>query len=278
MIKDQFMLSNLNLKKYILSIAVLLSIVGFTGCKAPQKIAYFQDITEDTILMTNQGEIRIKPDDKLAIIVKTMEPQLSSLFNLEIISDRVGDQNVSLSGMSRYTVTPDGRIDIPVIGVVKVEGMTRSELSGFIKGELMGRNLAKDPVVTVDFSNFGVSVLGDVKNPGRYEINRDKITILEAISLAGDLDIAGKRDNIKVIREENGEARTYTVDLTNLRELSQSPAYYLSQGDVVYVEPNDMKKRQSTTNGNNLYSTGFWISVASLLTSVVTTIGVFVVK
>ena len=181
-----------------------------------------------------------------------MEPQLSSLFNLEIISDRVGDQNVSLSGMSRYTVTPDGTIDIPVIGVVKVEGMTRSELSGFIKGELMGRNLAKDPVVTVDFSNFGVSVLGDVKNPGRYEINRDKITILEAISLAGDLDIAGKRDNIKVIREENGEARTYTVDLTNLRELSQSPAYYLSQGDVVYVEPNDMKKRQSTTNGNNL--------------------------
>lgn len=249
-----------------------------TGCRAPQDIAYFQDVEETTLQIPNQGEIRIKPDDKLAIIIKTMEPQLSSLFNLEIISDRVGDQNISLSGMSRYTVSPQGTIDMPVIGLVKVEGMTRTELAAFIKGELMGRNLAKDPVVTVDFSNFGVSVLGEVNNPGRYEINRDRLTILEALSLAGDLKIEGKRENVKVVRENGGEAKTYKVDLTNLNELTQSPAYYLSQGDVVYVEPSDMKKRQATTNGNNLYSTSFWISVASLLTSVVTTVGVFVVK
>lgn len=260
------------------SLVVFMVSMLFTGCKAPQDIAYFQDVAENTLILPSQGEIRIKPDDKLAIIVKTMEPQLSSLFNLEIISDRVGDNNISLSGMSRYTVSPEGTIDIPVIGIIKVAGMTRTELAAFIKGELMGRDLAKDPVITVDFSNFGVSVLGEVNAPGRYEINRDKLTILEAISLAGDLKIEGKRNNIKVIRENEGEANTYVVDLTNLRELTQSPVYYLSQGDVVYVEPSDMKKRQSTTNGNNLYSTSFWISVASLLTSVVTTVGVFVVK
>ena len=156
--------------------------------------------------------------------------------------------------------------------------MTRSELSGFIKGELMGRDLAKDPIVTVEFINMGVSVLGEVKNPGMYDINQDRISLVEAISMAGDLTLQGQRDNIVVLREENGNVKTYRVDLTNFKDLSQSPAYFLQPGDVIYVEPNDMQKRQTTNNGNNVLSTSFWISVASLLTSVVTTIGVFVTR
>ena len=270
----------------------VLSVLLFsTSCKTPQNIAYFQDTTEESIVIPNPGEIKIEPSDKLSIVVKTMDPALSAMFNLASVTDRIGETNISslasgnysgnsgmTSGISKYTVTPQGTIDFPIIGEIKVAGMTRSELSGFIKGELMGRNLAKDPVVTVEFINLGVSILGEVKNPGLYDLNQDKMTILEAISMAGDLSLQGQRDNIAVLREIDGNVNTYRVDITNFKELSQSPVYYLKQGDVIYVEPNDMQKRQTTTNGNNVYTTGFWISVASLLTSITTTIGVFVLR
>lgn len=276
--------------KLVLTLAVV-STLGLAGCSVPKDVAYFQDVTNETITLPTTGELKIKPNDKLNIIIKTIDPNIAAMFNLNVVSDRLGENLIvnpgagnfrsatnSASGISKYTVSPQGTIDFPAIGEVKVAGMTRSELAGFLKGELMGRNLAKDPVVTVEFANMGVSVMGEVRSPGRYDINQDRVTVLDAISMAGDLELQGKRDNITVLREENGEVKTYKVDLTNFQELAQSPAYYMQQGDVVYVEPNDMKKRQTTTNGNNVYSTGFWISVASLLTSVVTTVGVFVVK
>lgn len=280
------------LKKNILIPGLFSLIVMMTGCSVPKDVAYFQDLTTEAITLPSTGEIKIEPNDKLSIMVKTMDPSLSALFNLNIVTDRAGENPnlstgpgnlrnnavVTSTGVSKYTVTPQGTIDFPVLGELKVAGMTRSELSGFIKGELMGRDLAKDPVVTVEFINMGVSLMGEVARPGLYDINQDKITILDAISMAGDLTLQGKRENIAVLRETNGDVNTYRVDLTNFKELSQSPVYYLRQGDVIYVEPNDMKKRQTTTNGNNIYTTGFWISVASLLTSVVTTVGVFVLR
>lgn len=268
-----------------------LAFILLTGCSAPKNVTYFQDISEESMTLPANGEIKIQPGDKLSIIVKTMDPNLSALFNLSVVSDRVGEGNSMsqgagnyknsenyITGVAKYTVTPTGYIDFPILGDIKVAGMTRSELAGFIKGELMAKELAKDPVVTVEFVNMGISLLGEVNQPGLYGINQDKINILEAISMAGDLTILGQRENVAVIREKDGVVKTYKVDLTNFKELSQSPAYYLQQGDVIYVEPNTNKKRQTTTNGNNLVSTSFWISVASLLTSVVTTIGVFVVK
>lgn len=278
-------------KTSLLTILSLLCLVCFISCKAPKNVAYFQDVAEEAIILPSMGQIKIQPNDKLSILVKTMDPALSSLFNLPAITDRMGEGSTyttaagtlktaasQMSGISKYTVSPEGTIDFPVLGELKIEGMTRSELAGFIKGELMGRDLAKDPVVTVEFANVGVSVLGEVMKPGQYDISNDQVNVLEAIAMAGDLTITGKRENIAIIRETNDGVKTFRVDLTNYRELAQSPAYYLQQGDVVYVEPNDMKKRQTTTNGNNVLSTSFWISVASLLTSVVTTIGVFVVK
>lgn len=277
--------------KKTITLIICSLVLMLTGCHTPTDVAYFQDLTQESIIVPQNGEIKIEPNDKLSIIVKTMDPTVSAMFNLSAITDKVGDTNqtssytgttqlgsVSASGISKYTVTREGTIDFPVLGEIKVAGMTRSELSGFIKGELMGRNLAKDPVVTVEFSNLGIALLGDVTHPGRYEINKDNMTIIDAISLAGDLTLQGKRENVAVIREENGKINTYRVDLTNFGELSQSPVYYMKQGDVIYVEPNDMKKRQTTTNGNNIYTTGFWISVASLLTSITTTVGVFVLR
>ena len=156
--------------------------------------------------------------------------------------------------------------------------MTRAELSGYIKGELVGRELVKDPTVLVDFLSTGISVLGEVSRPGRYDLNRDDINIIEALTLAGDLTINGQRENVKVVRIEDGKVNTYVLDLTDAASLVKSPAFYLSQNDVIYVEPNAQKKRSSTVNGNNALSVSFWVSVASLLTSVVTTIAVFINK
>ena len=151
---------------------------------------------------------------------------------------------------------------------VTVAGKNREQIAALIKRELIKRNLVNDPVVTVEFGNLYVSVLGEVARPGRFPITRDKVTILDAISQAGDLTIYGKRENVCLMREENGHQNIYRVDLTNGGALLASPAYYLQQKDVIYVEPNDTRARQSTVNGNNVRSTSFWISLASLATSV----------
>lgn len=264
-----------------------------TGCGVPKDVAYFQDMDPTVILETAQNApIKVKPGDKLSIVVKSKDPQLSALFNLPVYSSRVG-QGASVNGsgaelrpytgsqsesVASYTVSPSGDIDFPVLGTMKVAGMTRSELAGFIKGELVGRELVKDPTVVVEFLSTGINIIGEVNRPGRYDLNRDNLNIIEALSLAGDLTINGQRENVKVVRIEDGKVNTYVLDLTDAASLVKSPAFYLAQNDVIYVEPNAQRKRSSTVNGNNALSVSFWVSVASLLTSVVTTIAVFINK
>lgn len=271
------------MKRKNLSLIAGVALVGVSllggGCSAPKDIAYFQDINETQEIITQAKQaLRVRPDDKLSIVVNSKDPSLASLFNLPVMTNRLGQsQNYngttarsysgSSEGMSSYTVSPEGTIFFPVLGELKVEGMTRTELAGFIKGELIGRDLIKDPTVTVEFLNTGISVLGEVGNPGRYDVNRDQISVLDAITLAGDLGINGQRTNVKVIRNENGKAKMYVLDLTNTKELYQSPAFYLHQEDVVYVEPNDYRKRQTTVNGNTSLSASFWISVVSVCSS-----------
>lgn len=235
--------------------------MGLMSCSTPKNVTYFQDLTDTIVQSPTVVPTVVKPSDKLTIVIKTKDDRLVNLFNLTLPNDRVGD------GYSQYTVTPQGTIDFPVLGILQVAGMTRNELSAFIKGELMGRDLVKDPVVTVEFVNTGFSVLGEVNQPGRYTFNMDQITLLEALSMAGDLNLQGKRDNIAIIRQDEGNLYTYRVDLTNFNELSKSPAYYVRQGDIIYVEPNNVRKRQTQANSSNIVSAGFWISVASVITS-----------
>ena len=224
------------------------------------------------------AEIRIQSGDQLSILVKSRDPQLTDLFNLPILSTQIGQSSrysngvTSSSGSSRgvsgYTVDKQGMIDFPVLGQLAVAGKTREEIASYIKTELIGRNLVKDPVVTVEYMNLCISVLGEVARPGRYAIDRDELSVLDAISVAGDLTIYGKRENVKILREENGKRFVYGIDLTNANQLYSSPVFNLRQNDVVYVEPNDVRARQSTVNGNNVRSTSFWISLSSLFTSV----------
>ena len=251
----------------------------FWSCKAPEQISYFQDlrpgVSENEII--NPRDIKVRVEDKLMIIVNSRDPQLTSMFNLPFISQGVGVQNNTGSqshGVSGYTVRKDGTIDFPVLGTLKVLGMTREEIAAMIKKELINRNQLKDPVVTVEFMNLTYSVLDEVMNPGRYSIEKDKVTILDAISEAGDLTIFGKRENIMVLRNENGIQRVYDVNLCSGNDIYNSPVYYLQQDDVVYVEPNKVKARQSTVNGNTIFTPSFWVSVISLAT----TITVLIVK
>ena len=259
---------------------LLLLAILLCSCATPRQITYFQDLHDGVNkTITNSKIVRVKPEDKISIIVKSTDPQLAELFNLPIVSYRVGQGSTSALGsgsqqVSSYSVNSKGFIDFPVLGEIYVEGQTREEIASNIKKKLIDQNLIKDPVVTVEFDNLSYSVLGEVNRPGKFVIDRDRVTILDAISAAGDLTIYGKRDNITVLRHEYNKETVYTINLCSGNDLFESPAYYLQQNDVVYVEPNDARARQSTVNGNNVRSTSFWLSLASLLT----TIGVLVFK
>ena len=264
----------MNLKQiYKPCMLLLLGMALWSACSSPRQVVYFQDLRpgETEIAMSAVSEIRLRPEDKVSIIVNSRDPQLTNLFNLPYVSKQLGavsGSSGSNQGVSGYTVDDQGEIDFPVLGKLYIAGMKRQEVAEFIKNKLIAANLVKDPIVTVEFQNLCISVLGEVNNPGRINIDRDKITILDALSMAGDLTIYGKREKVLVLRQEGDIQRVYGINLTSGQHVYTSPVYYLRQNDVVYVEPNAMKSRQSTVNGNNVRSTSFWISLASLLTSI----------
>lgn len=261
---------------YLLLI-LLAGVAALSSCGSFKQVVYFQDLKpgETEIKLPEVKTITVRPEDKISIIVNSRDPQLTDLFNLPFVSRQLGQtlRNGGTyvgnnQGVSVYTVDIEGEIDFPVLGKLRVLGMKREEIAEYIKNELIKENLVKDPVVTVEFANLCISVLGEVNSPGRFSIDRDRLTILDALSMAGDLTIYGNRSKVMVLRQEGDMQRVYGLNLTSGEHIYSSPAYYLQQNDVVYVEPNAVKARQSTVNGNNVRSTSFWISLASLLTSI----------
>lgn len=253
------------MKNLYLLFAALLSL---SACNTSKKILYVQNMPFDSLVAVERAaEIKIQPQDQLSIVVTSRDPELSLPFNLPRANVQLGSALVSSSsngGVLGYTVDASGNIDFPILGELHVEGLTRKELSVLVKERLVSSGLLKDPVVTVEFMNLYISVLGEVANPGRVTIQKDRITLLEALSQAGDLTIYGKRDGVIVIREDGDDRISYKVDLRDV-SLFTSPAYYLQQNDVVYVEPNAVRAGQSTINENNMKSVSMWISIASFL-------------
>lgn len=247
-------------------------LISFCACNTSKKILYLQDVSvnqTDTIT-NNNAIIRIQPNDMISIVVSSKDAELAVLFNLTRIAYSSGVTELGSANnnqISGYVVDDDGNIDFPVLGSIHVKGLTRRELSVLIKEKLINDNLLKDPVVSVDFLNLSVSVLGEVKSPGKFLLNKDQVSLMEVLSMAGDLTIFGKRDNVLVIREKDGKRTIYSVDLKSA-DVFSSPAYYLQQNDVVYVQPNNVRAGQSTINENNVKSVSLWVSVASFLTSV----------
>lgn len=241
------------------------------SCSAP-KLGYFQDVQSGQVNELQPPKlVTVQPGDKLSILVGSKDPGLAYLFNLQIVGrykTSQSDANLSTSQVASYTVDENGDIDFPVLGKLTLKGMTRSEIATYIKNQLITRELLKDPIVTVDFLDLYFSVMGEVNEPGRFLMDHDKTTLIDALSRAGDLTINGRRDNILVMREENGKQMAYRIDLTNVQSLYSSPVYYLKQEDLIYVEPNEKKARESTAAGNAFLQPTLWISLASLITSV----------
>ncbi len=266
------------LKKKIICILLLGMVLLLAGCSASHKIAYMQDVHSDVRREVATIPVSAQPGDKISIVINSKNPELADMFNLPIMAHRVGqsmNSNYNYNQqVSSYTVDSNGNIDFPILGELHVEGLKREKIASYIKNELVRKNLVKDAVVIVEFLNMGVSVMGEVNRPGRFSIDRDYLTLLDALSMAGDLTIYGKRENVLVIRQENGGETFYRVNLCDAMSLHTSPVYYLKQNDMVYVEPNEVRARHSTVNGNNVRSTSFWMSLASLLT----TLGVLIFK
>lgn len=248
--------------KFYKMLVACIALLAFASCKTPQDITYLQDIQpEITINLQDVKYIRFQPGDKINIIVHSRDEQLMRLFN-------ISNANSNSANSTRlYSVNQNGEIDFPVLGLINVKGMTREEVARTIKYQLISGNLCNDPVVTVEFANMKYSVLGAVSRSGEIDIDKDYITLFEAIAKAGDLNINGKRKNVLVLRKEGNQQTPYVIDLTKTSSVYSSPAFYLKQNDIVYVEPNNMLKRQTTPTGSSSYTPSFWMSIASFLTS-----------
>lgn len=236
-----------------------------TSCGPAKDVVYMQDLPTNAILTLQEGgELKLQPGDKVDIIVHSRDEELAKMFNL---SRPVSTGNTT-SRPTYYTVDKNGKIDMPILGPITVEGLTRMEVAQQVKYRLLSGNLLRGPSVIVDFPDMAYYIIGE-SGVGRHVFPTDKVNLLEALSMSGDLSISGKRTNILVLRTENGKQVPYRVDLTSTDDVYSSPAYYIQQNDMIYVEPTQVKANQSTANGNSYLTPSFWMSMFSFATTLV---------
>jgi polysaccharide export outer membrane protein len=233
----------------------VLFIFVLTSCASRKQVVYFQDTGNfETLVNTNRSVSKFKVDDLVSIHVSSLNPEASAPFNLFRGQAEGGFRAEQVD----YLVDEAGEIDFPVIGKLKIEGLSPEELRNMLRNRLS--EYLKDPIINIRLRNFTVTVLGEVSRPGTYPVNGEQITILEALGLAGDLTIRGVRENVLVIRDFNG-TKVYTrIDLTS-KKMVDSPVYYLTQNDVVYAEPN----RSGITASSLDQRASIAISIASML-------------
>ena len=255
--------------KRTLGVAAVAGMVLVSSCRTPADVAYIQDAPRDSV-MEQRGHFAksIQPNDLIYIYVESRTPEATVRFNQEtnkvaVTNGAVLNPNTSVNG---YLVNNDGEIVFPVLGRIKASGKTHAQLAAELERRLGNEGHILDAVVTVKLLNFKISVLGDVARPGVLEVPGERLTIFEAMSMAGDLTIFGQRKNVTVIREENGQRVVGELDLTS-KEIFNSPFYYLHQNDVVYVEPNKKKKRTSEQDNVHLTYITTGVSVLSMLLS-----------
>jgi polysaccharide export outer membrane protein len=250
------------------TISIFLMLFLFS-CASPKDIVYYQGIDGDGASEKSASyEIKIQPDDLLMIIVSAEDPEIAAPFNLKSVSIQSPGKLDAINGqqtMQLYLTDANGFIEFPILGKLKVSGLTRSEVLQLLQQKI--GVYIKNPIINLRVMNFKVSVQGEVNLPGTYPVASDRITLIEAVTMAKDLTIYGKRNNILVIREINGVKSYNRVDITKA-EFINSPFYYLAQNDVVYVEPNKNKINGAAIGPN----TGVIISISSLLITLITLI------
>lgn len=253
------------MKKYV----ILLAVIFLASCQSYKKVPYLQDaeVINQAQQLETLYDAKIMPKDLLTIVVSCTNPELAVPFNLVAATPATAGTNqmqmtATQPTLQQYLVDNEGRINFPVLGTLKVGGLTKSEAEQLIVKNLKPY-IKETPIVTVRMANYKISVLGEVARPGTFTITNEKVNLLEALAMAGDMTVHGVRDNVKLIRETaSGKQEIHTLDL-NKAETILSPYYWLQQNDVVYVTPNKAKARNSDI-GN---STSLWFSATSILVS-----------
>ncbi|MDD4846399.1 MAG: polysaccharide biosynthesis/export family protein [Petrimonas sp.] len=248
---------------------LLILLTGFTiSCSPVKDIAYFTQFQRE-INSVNESlyDARIKPKDLLSITVVSSEPEASRRYNL--FTPQTQDLTNSLNSqptIQSYLVDNNGNVELPILGILNAKGLNTKELESLIEERLTPFFTGEMPIITIRILNYSVNVLGEVLRPGKFVTTNERMTIFEGLALAGDMTIYGRRDNVKVLREGiNGERNIYTVNL-NDKNVFDSPAYFLEQNDVVYVEPNQSRANSSRFGAAETYR----ISTLSVLISLAT--------
>nr|WP_299201318.1 polysaccharide biosynthesis/export family protein [uncultured Brumimicrobium sp.] len=253
---------------------ILLILTVLSSCNTHKRMVYFQtEHTADSVDTEASSNAHFTPtlktDDFLSVVITADDVESVIPFNYPVVGvTQSVNQGYSQGNPAKvgYLVDADGMVNLPVLGRMKLGGLSRAEATLLLENEL--KNYLSNPVVNIQIQNFKITVLGDVKKPGTFNIPNERITLLEAIGLSGDLDITGNRNNVLVIREDEEGTKQYRIDLTT-DEVLGSPVYYLEQNDVVYVEPNRAKRSQGTFWRS---SGGIFISLTSLIITTITLI------
>ena len=248
----------------------ILGALLLASCATNKRAAYIQQVQTDLPTAIEQDyQFRIKPLDRLTVTLNSKDPELAAPFN-------AASSYNSLNGLSSYssssngnlqilTVDKEGKIQLPIIGEIDCDGLTRNELAKKIENTIRENGMVHDPIVIIQFADVKFSVLGEVARPGQFSITKDRISLFDALAMAGDLTIYGQRENVALIREENGMRTVHYFDLKN-PDILTSPYFYLQQDDVVYVTPNKYKAQAGEINQNR----SFYISLVAVAVSVAT--------
>lgn len=254
-------------KFWLLSCLLVMTIFLASSCVDTKKATYFNNIG-NSVIEANGPDLEpiIQKSDLLAINVSSLSPEASAMFNtLNASAPTSTTSNGTISQSIGYLVDKDGDIQFPVLGKIRAAGFTKKQLSDNLVNSLLATKQLKDPIVTISFLNYRVTVLGEVGRPSVISVANEKISLLEALGLAGDLTIFAKRDNVLLIREEGGKKIIQRINL-NTSEIFTSPYYYLKTNDIVYVEPN---KSRVASSGRAQVLLPILFSALSLVTIVV---------
>lgn len=269
--RTKLSISSLHISVYL---ACVLCLGMTTSCISNKKMIYLQGATQQYALpqeIMDYTELQVQPDDQLAISVASKDVELLARFNNNTLigggnNSQTGANTVNVSsGVSYFRVNKDGNIEFPIFGTIHVGGMTTGEISTMIQKRMIDEGYINDAVVNTKIMSFKVTVMGDVKNPGTQTYQGERLTILEALGKAGDLTNSAYRNNVLVIREENGQRKAFEVNLLDNQAVFNSPAYYLQQNDVIYVQPNKSQRVKGSTS----YT---WLSVGSTVVGMVVSI------
>ncbi|MBO4611257.1 MAG: polysaccharide biosynthesis/export family protein [Bacteroidales bacterium] len=250
--------------KPILKFVVLAAVSALAlGCTSSKQILYFQDIDDRTLgKLSNEYEAVIKKDDRLVIVVSGPDKTVTSPYNLTL-GEMTGSYSASTNpeqATLAYLVDPEGNIDFPILGKIHVEGMTRNDLVNYLTAEI-GKDV-REPIVYVSFKNYKITVLGEVRSPGTYTFDSEKVNILQVLGRAGDLNLTAQRDGILLIREIDGLQTHITIDLRN-SDILESPYFYMQQNDILYIPPSATRVMTATT------ATGIWSTILSSITTLI---------